>query len=174
MPVLLDGVRPTPTQRRIVQCLLERGPGPPTCPAGAGRARRGEPAVLNELSVLPGDLVLALDDYHRADGPGSGPTWASSSTTCPLRYGWSSAPAPILTFRWPGFAPAASSSGPRRRRRFIARFTGDDRFVVDHLVDEVLDRQPEAVRQFLLETTILERLERANLFLVPLDDQLRW
>ena len=78
---------------------------------------------------------------------------------------------------------------------FIAGFAGDDRFVVDYLVEEVLDRQPEQVRRFLLQTSILdrltgalcdavtgeaggramlERLDRANLFLVPLDDQRRW
>jgi LuxR family maltose regulon positive regulatory protein len=80
---------------------------------------------------------------------------------------------------------------------FIASFAGSDRFVLDYLVAEVLDRQPEAVRAFLLRTSILdrlcgplcdavladeqaggqatlERLERANLFLVPLDDERRW
>ena len=41
---------------------------------------------------------------------------------------------------------------------FIAGFTGDDRFVVDYLVEEVLDRQPEDVRRFLLWTCILDRL----------------
>lgn len=41
---------------------------------------------------------------------------------------------------------------------FIDRFAGDDRFVVDYLVDEVLGRQPEDVRRFLLDTSILERL----------------
>jgi LuxR family transcriptional regulator, maltose regulon positive regulatory protein len=78
---------------------------------------------------------------------------------------------------------------------FIAGFAGTDRFVVDYLVEEVLDRQPEQMRRFLLDTSILdrltgalcdavtgaaggkamlERLDRANLFLVPLDDQRRW
>jgi LuxR family maltose regulon positive regulatory protein len=78
---------------------------------------------------------------------------------------------------------------------FIDNFTGDDRFVVDYLVEEVLDRQPEVVRRFLLHTSILNRLtgslcdavtesrdakatletlERANLFLVPLDDHRSW
>ena len=78
---------------------------------------------------------------------------------------------------------------------FIAGFAGDDRHVVDYLVDEVLSRQSEHVRDFLLRTSILdplegdlcdavlqrrggramlESLERANLFLVPLDDQRRW
>jgi LuxR family maltose regulon positive regulatory protein len=41
---------------------------------------------------------------------------------------------------------------------FIDRFAGDDRFVVDYLVDEVLDRQRSDVRRFLLETSVLERL----------------
>ena len=78
---------------------------------------------------------------------------------------------------------------------FIAGFAGDDRFVVDYLVGEVLQRQPDDVRTFLLQTSVLsgltgslcdavtgqdggaarlEALERANLFLVPLDDQRRW
>jgi LuxR family maltose regulon positive regulatory protein len=78
---------------------------------------------------------------------------------------------------------------------FIAGFTGDDRYVVDYLVDEVLSRQPSDVRDFLLRTSVLERLtgplcdavtgqgggkamltalDRANLFLVPLDDRREW
>lgn len=78
---------------------------------------------------------------------------------------------------------------------FISGFGGDDRFVVDYLVDEVLDRQPADIRSFLLDTSILDRLsgplcaavtgrgdaravleglERSNLFLVALDDRRRW
>jgi LuxR family maltose regulon positive regulatory protein len=78
---------------------------------------------------------------------------------------------------------------------FIACFGGHDRFVVDYLVEEVLERQTGEVRDFLLHTSILsrltgslcdavtessgaramlERLERANLFLVPLDDRRLW
>jgi LuxR family maltose regulon positive regulatory protein len=78
---------------------------------------------------------------------------------------------------------------------FIAGFAGDDRFVVDYLVEEVLKRQPEQVRSFLLQTSVLSRLtgplcdavtgqdggramlealERGNLFLVPLDDRRQW
>src|SRR5438477_11099484 len=41
---------------------------------------------------------------------------------------------------------------------FIAGFTGDDRYIVDYLVEEVLQRQPEAVLSFLLDTSILVRL----------------
>jgi len=78
---------------------------------------------------------------------------------------------------------------------FIAGFTGDDRYIVDYLVEEVLHRQPDLVTTFLLQTSVLDRLsgplcdavtgqqggkamleslDRENLFLVPLDDQRQW
>ena len=41
---------------------------------------------------------------------------------------------------------------------FIADFAGDDRYIVDYLVEEVLKRESEAVRGFLLKTSILDRL----------------
>ena len=44
---------------------------------------------------------------------------------------------------------------------FIAGFAGDDRYIVDYLVEEVLQRQPDDVRQFLLQTSILYRLPPA-------------
>jgi LuxR family transcriptional regulator, maltose regulon positive regulatory protein len=78
---------------------------------------------------------------------------------------------------------------------FAAAFSGSHRFVLDYLADEVLERQDEQVRGFLLETSVLERLsgelcdavtgragsqamlqdiERAGLFLVPLDEVRGW
>ena len=78
---------------------------------------------------------------------------------------------------------------------FAAAFSGSHRFVLDYLADEVLDGQPGPVRAFLLETSVLERLsgelcdavtgragsqallqdiERAGLFLVPLDEVRGW
>jgi LuxR family maltose regulon positive regulatory protein len=80
---------------------------------------------------------------------------------------------------------------------FIQSFTGTHRFVLDYLLEEVLHRQPERIQDFLLRTSILERLsgplcdavapdasspgqaileylERANLFVVPLDHERRW
>src|SRR5690348_4499235 len=78
---------------------------------------------------------------------------------------------------------------------FVAAFSGSHRFVLDYLADEVLDGQPGEVRAFLLETSVLERLsgdlcdavtgragsqamlqdiERAGLFLVPLDEVRGW
>ena len=77
----------------------------------------------------------------------------------------------------------------------IAAFTGSHRFVLDYLVDEVLNSQPEQARTFLLDTAVLGQLtgplcdaltgrndgqhmlavlERDNLFVVPLDDERRW
>ena len=78
---------------------------------------------------------------------------------------------------------------------FIEGFAGDDRYVFDYLVEEVLAHQPPPVRDFLLRTAVLDRLtgslcdavvgrddagsmlptlERANLFLVALDDRREW
>ncbi len=96
-----------------------------------------------------------------------------------------------------------SMQGRADAHGFIQAFAGDNRYIVDYLVDEVLLRQPEHVRRFLLQTSILdrlsgplcdavrfaganmppgeidgsvllERLERGNLFVVPLDDKRQW
>ena len=90
---------------------------------------------------------------------------------------------------------ALSMQGRDDVASFIAGFAGDDRYIVDYLLEEVLHRQPERVRGFLLETSILARmtgplcdavtgqaggkatletLDRGNLFLVPLDDRRGW
>ena len=90
---------------------------------------------------------------------------------------------------------ALSMQGRADVAGFIAGFAGDDRYIVDYLVEEVLRRQPDQVRSFLIRTSILDRLsgplcdavtaqhggklmlealDRANLFVVPLDDRRRW
>ncbi len=90
---------------------------------------------------------------------------------------------------------ALSLQGREDVEGFVAGFAGDDRYVVDYLVDEVMARQPDAVRRFLLQTsvldrlsgslcdavtgrsdsrTVLEMLDRSNLFVVPLDDSRQW
>lgn len=92
---------------------------------------------------------------------------------------------------------AISMRGHDDASGFIRSFTGSHRFVLDFLVEEVLERQPESVQTFLLRTSILERLcgalcdavlpgssatgqatleylEHANLFIVSLDDERRW
>lgn len=96
---------------------------------------------------------------------------------------------------------AISMQGRRRTHgagglsNFIKALTGSHRFILDYLVEEVLDQQSPGIQAFLLKTSILERLtaplcdavaevnagqtilaqlEQANLFLVPLDDERRW
>ena len=106
----------------------------------------------------------------------------------------------VLEGRTEGWIAAIQLAGLSMQGRddvagFIARFAGDDRYIVDYLVEEVLQRQPGPVRAFLLETSILSRLngrlvdavtgreggkamlealERQNLLLVPLDDRREW
>ena len=90
---------------------------------------------------------------------------------------------------------ALSLQGRQDIAHFMQAFTGTHRFVVDYLTQEVLTRQSADVQNFLLQTAILERLcgslceavtgepegqamlerlEEANLFLLPLDDERRW
>ncbi|MCW2832950.1 MAG: ATP-dependent transcriptional regulator, MalT-like, LuxR family [Nocardioides sp.] len=90
---------------------------------------------------------------------------------------------------------ALSMAGRQDASAFIAGFAGDDRYVVDYLVEEVLQRLPADVQDFLLRTSVLDRmngslcnavtgqdggrvmletLERDNLFVVPMDDQRHW
>jgi LuxR family maltose regulon positive regulatory protein len=53
---------------------------------------------------------------------------------------------------------ALSMQGRSDVTGFIASFAGDDRYIVDYLMEEVLQRQPDTVRTFLRDTSILERL----------------
>src|SRR6266566_5027350 len=53
---------------------------------------------------------------------------------------------------------ALSITGRADTATFIAGFSGDDRYIVDYLVEEVLRRQPDQIRQFLLQTSVLDRL----------------
>jgi LuxR family transcriptional regulator, maltose regulon positive regulatory protein len=204
--------------------------------------------LLNELSVLPDDVHLVMDDYHLADGPDirAGMTFllehlppqvhvVISTRADPalplarlrargelvevrasdLRFSGEEAAVYLNDVAGLGLGPseverlqgrtegwvaalqlaALSLHGRQDAAGFIAGFAGDDRHVVDYLAVEVLDRQPDRVRKFLLETSILKRLtaplcdavtgqtggkamlealDRDNLFVVPLDDQRRW
>ena len=58
---------------------------------------------------------------------------------------------------------ALSMQGRDDIEAFIESFAGDDRFVVDYLVEEVLERQSDEVREFLLETSILDASRRIAL-----------
>jgi LuxR family maltose regulon positive regulatory protein len=90
---------------------------------------------------------------------------------------------------------ALSMQGHQDVPGFIRAFAGDNRYILDYLVEEVLQCQPEHVRSFLLQTAILDRLSgslcdavsgqtggtarlealhRSNFFVVPLDDRRQW
>jgi LuxR family maltose regulon positive regulatory protein len=90
---------------------------------------------------------------------------------------------------------ALSLQGRKEPTDFIKGFKGDNRYIADYLTEEVLSRQPEHLRNFLLQTSILGRLcgplcdavidqensrqvlnnlEKANLFVIPLDDERCW
>ena len=108
----------------------------------------------------------------------------------------------VLARRTEGWAAglhlaALSLRGHQDAAGFVHSFSGSQRFVLDYLLEEVLQQQSPLVQQFLLCTSVLDRLcgslcdavlampsgtgqatleaiERANLFLVPLDDQRCW
>lgn len=88
-----------------------------------------------------------------------------------------------------------SLRGKENTSEFIETFGGEDRYIMDFLLEEVLNLQPEHIRNFLLQTSRLERLsaplcdaliqdnhsqsilcelEKHNLFLIALDDQRKW
>ncbi len=92
---------------------------------------------------------------------------------------------------------AISLQGREDAAGFVASFAGSNRLVLDYLLEEVLQRQPERVQAFLLRTSILDRLcgplcdallldastsgqetleylDRANLFLISLDTERHW
>jgi LuxR family maltose regulon positive regulatory protein len=205
-------------------------------------------ALVNELSALPDDIVLVLDDYHVVDTPeiqdgmafllehlpprvhlviatradpslplgrirARGelteiraadlrftPDEAAAYLTDVMGLDLSARDVAALAGRTEGWIAALQLAALSMQGRddvagFIAGFAGDDRYIVDYLMEEVLRRQPEDVRRFLLETSILDRLtgtlcdavtdqpggkttldslDRRNLFIVPLDDRRRW
>jgi len=204
--------------------------------------------LLNDLSDLPRDLLLVLDDYHLVEARGVHDGMAflldhrppqlhlvlATRTDPPLGLARLRARGELVEIRtadlrftaeesaaylndsmglsldggdvealdartegWIAALQLAALSmhGREDVSGFIAGFAGDDRYVVDYLAEEVLARQPVEVRDFLLQTSLLEQLtgplceavtgrpggtamltalDRANLFLVALDDRRQW
>ena len=204
--------------------------------------------LLNEISTIPGNFILVLDDYHVVDSKPVDQALAFLLEHLPppmhlviatredphlplarlrargqltelraadLRFtsaeaadflnqmmglNLSADDIAALETRTEGWIAglqlaALSMQGRSDAAGFIQAFTGSHRFVLDYLAGEVLERQPERVRNFLLQTAILDRLsgslcdavtaqeggrgmletlERGNLFIVPLDDQRQW
>jgi LuxR family transcriptional regulator, maltose regulon positive regulatory protein len=205
-------------------------------------------ALLNEITTLPDDFVLVLDDYHvidaravddalafliehlppqmhlviatredphlplarlRARGQMSelraadlrfAPDEAAEFLKGVMGLSLSEEDIAALETRTEGWIAGLQLAALSMRGRedvpgFIRAFAGDNRYIVDYLVEEVLQRQPKRIRSFLLQTSILERLngplcdavtdqeegnarlealERGNFFVVPLDDKRQW
>lgn len=205
-------------------------------------------AFLNEISAIPDDLILVLDDYHLTDAKSVDealtfliehlpPRMHVVITTredpslpihrlrarnqlteiraADLRFTSSEAAEFLnqvmglnltaeevdkLDKRTEGWIAglqlaALSMKGQQDIHGFIQAFAGDHRYIVDYLAEEVLRRQTEDIRSFLLQTSILDRLDgslcdavtnqsggrskleqlqRGNLFLIPLDEKRHW
>src|SRR6266704_4550053 len=207
-------------------------------------------ALLNEITAIPDNFVLVLDDYHvieskpidhaltylvdhlppqmhlvivtREDPPlplarlrAGGhltevraadlrftPSEAAAFLTQVMGLRLSAQDIAALERRTEGWIAglqlaALSLQGQPDAASFITSFTGSHHFVMDYLLEEVLEQQPESVQAFLLRTSILERLcgplcdailldssasgqatlellDRANLFIIPLDNERHW
>ena len=153
----------------------------PPLPLARLRAR----GQLAELRAA--DLRFTLEEAALLLGEAAGPDLPGTAVAA-------------LVARTEGWAAGLQLAGLSLRGQpdeagFVAAFSGSHRFLLDYLTDEVLERQDEQVRGFLLETSVLERLsgelcdavtgrpgsqamlqaiERAGLFLVPLDEVRGW
>jgi len=182
-----------PVHEQVGFLLEHRPPG-----LGVVLASRSDPPLalarlrarsqLGELRV--GDLRFTADEAggllaHVAAGPSGGFPEAAVAALAERTEGWAA-----------GLQLAGLSlRGQADIARFVAAFTGSNRYVLDFLAEEVLERQSEPVRTFLLETSVLGRLsgelcdvvtgrpgsqallehaEAAGLFLVPLDEVRGW
>ncbi len=204
--------------------------------------------LLNEITTIPDNFILVLDDYHLTDSKAVDnaltflvehlppqmclvittredpnlplarlrvrsqltelrasdlrftPSEAAEFLNQVMGLGLSSEDVAKLETRTEGWIAGLqlavlSMQGRQDVHGFIQTFAGDHRYVVDYLVEEVLKRQPESTRNFLLQTSILDRLngplcdavtsqleskarleslQRGNLFLIPLDDKREW
>jgi LuxR family maltose regulon positive regulatory protein len=212
-------------------------------------------ALLNEITAVPDDFILVLDDYHmieaksiddaltflidhlppqmhlvittREDPSLPVPRLRARNQLTELRaadlrftvseateflnqvmdLNLSEEEVAALETRTEGWIAGLQLAALSMREQqdvhgFIQAFAGDHRYIVDYLAEEVLRSQPEPVRSFLLQTSILERLngplcdavigndpekagqldgkarleslQRGNLFLIPLDDKRHW
>ncbi len=206
--------------------------------------------LLNEISTIPEEFLLVLDDYHSIDSKSvdkalafilehqppqihlviatredpslplarfRGRSLLTELRSADLRFtadeaanflcqvmglNLSANDIATLEARTEGWIAglqlaAVSMRGHKDSTSFIKSFTGSHRFVMDYLLEEVLHQQPESIKTFLLNTSILDRmcgplcdtvlcdpslpgqetleyLEHANLFIQPLDNERHW
>jgi LuxR family maltose regulon positive regulatory protein len=175
----------------LVRLLLEHLPGTLQL---AIATRSQPPLAVDRLRARRQLLDLGAADLRFTDGE------AASLLNDVLSLDLAERDIAQLQSRTEGWAAGlqlAALSLSRRddARDFISSFAGDDRPIVDYLGFEILDGQPAEVRDFLLRTSVLERmtgplcdsllesagsdavlaeLERAGLFLVPLDTKREW
>jgi len=146
---------------------------------------------LTELRLT--DLRFTLDEATEFlnQVTGLGLSTDDVATLASRTEGW------IAGLQMASLAMQARVSTPGREdvASFINAFRGSDRYILDYLVEEVLQRQSDTVQAFLLQTSVLDRLtgplcdaitdqddgqttletlERANLFIVPLDNERQW
>jgi LuxR family maltose regulon positive regulatory protein len=98
-----------------------------------------------DLRFTPEEMTVFLNSLHRLSLPAEQITALESRTE-----GWAA-----------GVQLAALSlegCSAERAAQFISAFSGSHHYIVDYLFDEVLSRQPDAVREFLLQTSILDRM----------------
>jgi LuxR family maltose regulon positive regulatory protein len=205
-------------------------------------------ALLNEITAIPDNFTLVLDDYHLLDSKAVdnalafliehqpaqmhlvittredpnlplarlrvrsqltelrvadlrfSPSEAAEFLNKSMGFNLSAEDISALEARTEGWIAGLqlavlSMQGRQNVHGFVQAFAGDHRYIVDYLVEEVLKRQPESIRNFLLQTAILDRLngplcdavtgqtggkarletlQRGNFFLIPLDDMRHW
>jgi LuxR family maltose regulon positive regulatory protein len=140
-------------------------------------------SLINDLDTADKEIALVLDDYQFLNDVMGLCLDAGSVAALEERMeGWIA-----------GLQMAALSMRDREDvLGFIEGFSGTNRYILDYLLEKVLARDLEEVQAFLLQTAIptrltrslcdavtgatggQERLERRNLFVVPLDDDRRW
>jgi LuxR family maltose regulon positive regulatory protein len=205
-------------------------------------------ALLNEISTIPDNFILVLDDYHvidakvvndalifllehlpqqmhlvittredpnlplarfrvrnqltelRASDLRFTPSEATEFLNKVMGLNLTTEDVSALENRTEGWIAglqlaALSMQSQQDIHGFIKAFAGEHQYIVDYLVEEVLQHQPEPIRIFLLQTAILDRLngslcdavtnqsggkarleslQRGNFFLIPLDDKRHW
>ncbi len=164
----------------VLHLVLASRSGPPLALARLRASGQLTELRAAELRFTAGEAAAMLRDAARADVP--------------------DAAVAALAERTEGWAAGLQLAGLSLRGQpdvagFVAAFAGTHRYVLDYLAEEVLEQQGERVHEFLLDTSVLERLsgdlcdavtgrpgsqalleqvEAANLFLVPLDEVRAW